>query len=82
MIIDTSGSSFDKVAMDIVRLLSKTEKGNEYILTLQDQLTKFCMGIFLPDQTAETVAEAFVDKFICILGVLKTILTESRKKFY
>jgi len=30
MIIDTSGSSFDKVAMDIVRLLSKTEKGNEY----------------------------------------------------
>jgi len=27
---------------------------------LQDQLTKFCMGISLPDQTAETIAEAFI----------------------
>jgi len=31
MITDIPGSSFDKVAMDIVEPLSKTEKGNEYI---------------------------------------------------
>jgi len=64
MITDTPGSSFDKVAMDIVGLLPKTEKGNKYILTtLQDQLTKFCMGIPLPNQTSETIAEAFIDLF-------------------
>jgi len=39
-----TGSSFDKIAVDIVEPLPKTEKGNECILTLQDQLTKFCMG--------------------------------------
>jgi len=61
MITDIPESSFDKVAMDIVGPLSKTERGNEYILTLQDQLTKFCMGIPLPDQTSETIAEAFID---------------------
>jgi len=36
MMTDTPGSSFDKVAMDIIKPLSKTEKGNKYILTLQD----------------------------------------------
>ncbi|KMQ84107.1 enzymatic polyprotein endonuclease reverse [Lasius niger] len=74
IITDTPGSSFDKVAMDIVGPLPKTERGNEYILTLQDQLTKFCMEIPLPNQTAETIAEAFVDRFICILGAPKAIL--------
>jgi len=81
MITDTPGSSFDKVAMDIVGPLPKTEKGNEYILTLQDQLTKFCMGIPLPDQTSETIAEAFVDKFVCVLGAPKAILTDQGRNF-
>ena len=64
MIIDTPESSFDKIAMDIVEPLPKTERGNEYILTLQDQLTKFCMDIPLPDQIAEMIAEVFVDSFV------------------
>jgi len=61
VITDTPGSSFDKVFMDIVGPLPR--RVNEYILTLQDQLTKFCMGIPLLNQTLETIAEAFVDRF-------------------
>ena len=53
IITDTPGSSFDKVAIDIVGPLPKTGRGNEYTLTLQDQLTKFCIGIPLPDQISE-----------------------------
>lgn len=81
IITDTPGSAFDKVAMDIVGPLPKTEKGNEYILTLQDQLTKFCMGIPLPNQSSGTIAEAFVDKFVCILGAPKAILTDQGRNF-
>ncbi|KMQ88977.1 enzymatic polyprotein endonuclease reverse [Lasius niger] len=81
IITDTPGSSFDKVAMDIVGPLPKTERGNEYILTLQDQLTKFCMGVPLSDQTSETIAEAFVDRFICVLGAPKAILTDQGRNF-
>jgi len=40
------------------------------------------MGISLPDQNSETIAEAFVDKFICVLGAPKEILTDRRKKLY
>jgi len=45
---------------------------------MQDQLTKLCiiLGIPLLDQTSETIAKAFVDKFICILGALKAILID------
>ena len=81
IITDTSGASFDKVAMDIVGPLPKTERGNEYILTLQDQLMKFCMGIPLPDQTSETIAEAFIDRFICVLGAPKAILIDQGRNF-
>lgn len=78
IITDTPRSSFDKMAMDIVGPLPKTKRGNKYILTLQDQLTKFYMGIPLPNQTSETIAEAFVDRFICIL---KAILTDQERNF-
>jgi len=81
MITDTPGSSFDKVAMGIVGPLPKTARGNEYNLTLQDQLTKFCMGIPLPDQISETITEAFVNKFICVLGAPKAILTDQGRNF-
>lgn len=31
------------------------------------------MEIPLPDQISETIAEAFVDRFICVLGVFKAV---------
>jgi len=34
------------------------------------------MGIPLPEQISETIAEAFVDRFICVLGAPKAILTD------
>jgi len=80
VITDTFGSSFDKVAMNIVRTLPKIERGNEFILTLQNQLTKFCMECLL-DQTFETITEAFVDRFICVLGAPKAILTDQGRNF-
>jgi len=39
------------------------------------------MGIPLPDQTSKTIAEAFVDKFICVLEASKAILTDQGRKF-
>ena len=36
----------------------------------------------ITDQTSETIAEAFLDRFICVLEAPKAILTDSRKKFH
>jgi len=38
------------------------------------------LGIPLPNQTSETIAEAFVDRFI-VLGAPKTILTDQGRNF-
>jgi hypothetical protein len=45
VLTDTPGTAFDKVSMDIVRLLLTTESGNTYILTIQDLLTKYSIAV-------------------------------------
>jgi len=36
------------------------------------------MGVPLPDQTSETIAEVFVDRFICVLEAPKAITDQGR----
>lgn len=81
VITDTLGWAFDKIAMDIVGPLPRTEAGNEYILTMQDQLSKFCIAVPLKDQTAATIADKFVKRFITIFGSPKAVLTDQGRNF-
>lgn len=67
--------------MDIVGPLPRTKGGNEYILTIQDQLSKFCLAIPLADQTAATRADKIVKRFITIFGTPKTVLTNQGRNF-
>jgi len=39
------------------------------------------MAVPLADQTSETIAEAFVDRFICVLGAPKAILPDHGRNF-
>ena len=41
VITDTPGKTFDKIAMDIVGPFNITKSNNKYILSIQDQLSKF-----------------------------------------
>lgn len=68
IITDTAPHPFDKVSMDIVGPLPQTRRGNQYILTIQDHLTKYSLAIPLKKLNAPHVADAFVKKFICYFG--------------
>ena len=81
MITDTPGVPFEKIAMDIVGPLRPTKNGNGYILTMQDQLSKFCLAVPLADTLSSTIADAFIKKFICTFGAPKIILTDQGKNF-
>jgi len=63
IITDTPGSSFDKVSLDITGPLPITPRGNVYILTMQDLLTKYSVAVPLQDATSLTIADAFIKSF-------------------
>lgn len=81
LITDTPFSSFEKISMDIVGPLPETVKGNSYILTIQDHLTKFSLAIPLRSITTIQVANALLKYFICIFGAPKIILTDQGTNF-
>lgn len=81
LITSTSSEPFEKIFLDIVGPLVTTLSGNTYILTLQDDLTKYSMGIALPNHQANTIAEAFVTNFVCTHGIPQTILTDQGTDF-
>ena len=65
--------------MDNVGPLPETKSGNPYILTIQDNFTKYSLAIPLPNHQAGTIADAFVKKFICIFGSPKGVLTDQAR---
>lgn len=81
LITDTPYSAFEKVSMDIVGPLPTTSQQNSYILTIQDHLTKFSLAIPLKSSTAISVADAFLEYFICTFGTPKAILTDQGSNF-
>lgn len=55
-ITTTAMRSFEKVALDIVKPLSEKTTGNKYLLTFQDDLTKYVNAIPIEIKEAFTVA--------------------------
>lgn len=81
VITDTPADAFDKVSMDILGPLPVTSNDHEYILTIQDQLTKYSIAIPLIRADSEEIAKAFTRRFICQFGSPKAILTDQGSNF-
>ena len=58
IITDIPGTAFEKILMDIVGKLPITSSQNQYILTIQDNFTKYSLAIPLPNHQAGTIADA------------------------
>ena len=80
-ITDTPSESFEKIEIDIVGPLPETENGNKYILTIQDNLTKYSDGIPLRNTESKTIALAFAENFITRFGCPKIIHTDQGSNF-
>ncbi|KAI3360729.1 hypothetical protein L3Q82_012872 [Scortum barcoo] len=51
----------ERVAVDIMGPYPRTDKGNHYVLAAMDYFTKWPEAYAIPDQEAETVANALVE---------------------
>lgn len=52
---------FEVSSMDIVSPLPKSKRGNNYLLTFIDHLSRYAEAIPIPDQTGYTEANACVE---------------------
>lgn len=80
-ITSTSSMPFQRVFMDVVGPVPESENGNKYILTFQDDLTKYCMAAAIPNQETVTIAKTLFNSFISIIGIPETILTDQGSNF-
>lgn len=60
VITSQSTEPFERVSMDLVSYSETSDNNNKYILTLQDDLSRFVQAYPIPDKEAVTVASRLV----------------------
>ena len=80
-ITDTPDSVWQNCSMDIVGPLTQTYEGNKYLLTFQDELSKYTLAVPIRQQDASTVAKVFVEQIILKFGIPQTLLTDQGSNF-
>lgn len=81
MITDTPDHPNEKVALDIIDPLNLTTNGNQYILSIQDTLTKYLMLIPISDQKSETIIDKLINEYVYVFSAPKIILTDQAPNF-
>jgi len=56
---------FQRIGIDIVRLLTITKKENRYIVTAIDYFTKWLIAKAIKEATAKTISKFIYEKIIC-----------------
>jgi len=67
--------------MDIVCPLTVTSEDHKYILTFQDELSKYTIAIPVSRKDAETIARVFVEEIVLKFGIPQVILTDQGSNF-
>ena len=75
------GEPMERVSIDIFGPLSLSKAGNRYILVVCDCFTKWTEKVAISNQEARTVAEAFVNNFVCRFGVPLQLHNDQGKCF-
>ena len=76
IITDTPIEPSAKISIDTVGPLPVTYDGNKHILTVQDNLAKYCIAIAVPNTQDETIADALGRHVITTYGSPRMILSD------
>ena len=71
----------EKLALDIFGPLPETQKGNRYILSIQDRLTRYAVLVPLQNESTNSIIEALIDHYIYTFGAPKAILSDKGSNF-
>ena len=76
-----AGAPLEKVHLDFLVPLPKSSRGNEHILMMVDQFSKWVECVPLPSQTAEQTARGAVREFFSRFGYPLAIFTDQGRNF-
>ena len=71
----------EKLALDIFEPLPETQKGNHYILSMQDRLKRYTVLVPLQNKSTKSIIEALINHYICTFRAPKTILSDQGSNF-
>ena len=60
---------------------TKSASGNIYVMVITDAFSKWTELVAIPDKTAETVAQAFMHRWVCKFSVPLLIVTDNGREF-
>ncbi len=72
---------FQRIEIDIIGLLTITKKGNRYIVTAMDYLTKWPIAKAIKEATAKTISKFIYKKIICEHGCPQVLQSDRRTHF-
>ncbi|MCU7901933.1 MAG: DDE-type integrase/transposase/recombinase [Candidatus Thiodiazotropha sp. (ex Lucinoma aequizonata)] len=76
-----AGAPMERVHIDFMGPLPKTNPGNEHILMMVDQFTKWVEVVPVPSQTAEVTAHAAVGEFFARFGYPLQLFSDQGRNF-
>jgi len=67
-------NAFNRVIVDTIGPLPKSDNGNEHSVTVICDLTKYLFAIPIANKSANTVSKAILESFILRYGPMKTFV--------
>ena len=71
---------FEQVNVDIVGPFA-VDRGFKYLLTMVDRTTRWPEAVPIPETTAETVVQAFLDNWVARFGIPAVVITDRGAQF-
>ena len=81
VITNTASQAFEEIAIDTVGPLPITSMGNRYIVSVQDNLTKYVIYIPVPDKLSSTVAKAFLENVVLDYGAPIRVRSDQGREY-
>ena len=76
-----TGYPLERIQIDILGPLPETNRGNRCVTVVVDMYGKWPEAYALPNQEADTVAQAVIDNFLCRFGFPRGVLSDQDRNF-